>query len=149
MSNFKLKFEESKDREKEQRENPLKARGNNDEKKVLKRTTSDPRFDNVEYLQKVEKDMEKNIDANTKLSLEINDNINVEIILKLANISKNNFLFENLSASNPNNGAINIRIKLAAEFETPRYSVLSDAVVDDAKYSVKIIGKKPASTIVA
>ena len=39
------------------------------------------------------KDMEKNIDANTKLSLEINDNINVEIILKLANISKNNFLF--------------------------------------------------------
>jgi hypothetical protein len=51
--------------------------------------------------------------------------------------------------ASPNNGAINIRIKLAAEFETPRYSVLSDAVVDDAKYSAKIIGKKPASTIVA
>ena len=93
--------------------------------------------------------MEKNIDANTQLSSEIKDSINVEIMLKLANISKNNFLFENLSASNPNNGAINIRIKLAAEFETPRYSVLSDAVVDDAKYSPKIIGKKPASTIVA
>lgn len=70
-------------------------------------------------------------------------------MLKLANISKNNFLFENLSASNPNNGAINIRIKLAAEFETPRYSVLSDAVVDDEKYSANIIGKNPASTIVA
>ena len=93
--------------------------------------------------------MEKNIDANTQLSLEIKDSINVEIILKLANISKNNFLFENLSANNPNNGAINIRIKLAAEFETPRYNVLSDAEVDDAKYSAKIIGKKPASTIVA
>ena len=93
--------------------------------------------------------MEKNIDANIQLSLEIKDSINVEIILKLANISKNNFLFENLSASNPNNGAINIRIKLAAEFETPRYSVLSDAEVDDAKYSAKIMGKKPASTIVA
>ena len=93
--------------------------------------------------------MEKNIDAKTQPSLEIKDSITVEIILKLANISKNNFLFENLSASNPNNGAINIRIKLAAEFETPRYSVLSDAVVDDAKYSAKIIGKKPASTIVA
>ena len=93
--------------------------------------------------------MEKNIDANTQLSLEIKDSINVEIMLKLANISKNNFLFENLSANNPNNGAINIRIKLAAEFETPRYNVLSDAEVDDAKYSAKIIGKKPASTIVA
>ena len=93
--------------------------------------------------------MEKNIDAKTWLSFEIKDNINVEIILKLANISKNNFLFENLSANSPNNGAINIRIKLAAEFETPRYSVLSDAVVDDAKYSAKIIGKNPASTIVA
>ena len=93
--------------------------------------------------------MEKNIDANTQLSFEIKDNINVEIILKLANISKNNFLFENLSANSPNNGAINIRMKLAAEFETPRYNVLSDAVIDDAKYSAKIIGKKPASTIVA
>ena len=93
--------------------------------------------------------MEKNIDAKTQLSLEIKDSINVEIMLKLANISKNNFLFENLSANNPNNGAINIRIKLAAEFETPRYNVLSDAEVDDAKYSAKIIGKKPASTIVA
>ena len=70
-------------------------------------------------------------------------------MLKLANISKNNFLFENLSASKPNNGAINIRIKPAAEFERPRYSVLSDAVTDDAKYSAKIIGKNPASTIVA
>ena len=93
--------------------------------------------------------MEKNNDANTQLSLEIKDSINVEIILRLAKINKNNFLFENLSASNPNNGAINIRIKLAAEFETPRYSVLSDAVADDAKYSAKIIGKNPASTIVA
>jgi hypothetical protein len=54
-------------------------------------------------------------------------------------MSKNSFLFENLSANSPNIGAINIRIKLAAEFETPRYSVLSDAVVDDAKYSAKIM----------
>ena len=81
--------------------------------------------------------------------MEIKDNINVEIILKPANINKNNFLFENLSANRPNNGAINIRTKLAAEFETPRYNVLSDAVIDDAKYSAKIIGKKPASTKVA
>ena len=35
------------------------------------------------------------------------------------------------------------------ELEIPRYSVLSEAVMDDAKYSAKIIGKKPASTIVA
>ena len=74
---------------------------------------------------------------------------NVEVILNNAKTSKNSFLFENLSANNPNNGAINIRIKLAAELETPRYSVLSDATVDNAKYSANIIGKKPASTIVA
>ena len=84
-----------------------------------------------------------------QLSLEIKDNINVEIILKPANINKNNFLFENLSAKRPNNGAKNIRNKLAAEFDIPRYSVLSDDGMDDAKYSAKIMGKKPASTIVA
>lgn len=67
----------------------------------------------------------------------------------LANMSKNNFLFENLSDRSPNIGAINIRIKLAAEFDIPRYKVLSDDNTDVAKYSAKIMGKKPASTIVA
>ena len=76
--------------------------------------------------------MEKNIDANTQLSFVIKDNINVEIILKLANISKNNFLFENLSAISPNNGAKNISIRLADELEIPRYNVLSEAGMDDA-----------------
>ena len=93
--------------------------------------------------------MENSIEANTKLSLVTKDNINVEIMLKLANISKNNFLFENLSAISPNNGAKNISIRLADELEIPRYSVLSEAGMEDAKYSAKIIGKKPASTIVA
>ena len=79
----------------------------------------------------------------------MNDNINVEIILKHAHISKNNFLFENLSAISPNNGAKSISIRLADELEIPRYNVLSEAGMDDAKYSAKIIGKKPASTIVA
>ena len=64
-------------------------------------------------------------------------------------MSKNNFLFENLSDRSPNIGAINIRIKLAAEFDIPKYKGLSDDKTDVAKYSAKIIGKKPASTIVA
>ena len=64
-------------------------------------------------------------------------------------MSKNNFLFENLSDRSPNIGARNIRIKLAAEFDIPKYKVLSDDKTDVAKYSAKIIGKKPASTIVA
>ena len=81
--------------------------------------------------------------------MEIKDNINVEIILRPANINKKDFLFENLSAIRPNNGAINISIRLADELEIPRYSVLSEVWMDDAKYSAKIIGKKPASTIVA
>ena len=38
---------------------------------------------------------------------------------------------------------------LAIEFERPRYNVRSESSKDDAKYSAKIIGKKPASTIVA
>ena len=42
-----------------------------------------------------------------------------------------------------------MRIKLAVEFDIPRYKVLSDAITDVAKYSANIIGKKPASTIVA
>ena len=70
-------------------------------------------------------------------------------MLSPANISRNNFLLENLSAKRPNNGAKNIRNKLAAEFDIPRYSVLSEDGMDDAKYSAKTIGKKPARTIVA
>ena len=58
-------------------------------------------------------------------------------------------MFENLSAKSPNIGAININIKLAEEFDNPRYKVLSDDKTDVAKYSANIIGKKPASTIVA
>ena len=64
-------------------------------------------------------------------------------------MSKNNFLLENLSDNKPNEGAINISNKLADEFDIPKYRVLSFVDIDDAKYSVKIMGKKPASTIVA
>jgi hypothetical protein len=59
-------------------------------------------------------------------------------MLKLANISKNNFLFENLSAINPNNGAKNISIRLADELEIPRYSVLSEAGMDDANIQQRL-----------
>ena len=74
---------------------------------------------------------------------------NVEMILNNAKTSKNNFLLENLSDSKPNRGAMNISIKLADEFDTPKQSVLSFIDIDNAKYSANIIGKNPARTIVA
>tara|TARA_B100001057_G_C22736927_1_gene906188 strand:- start:98 stop:337 length:240 start_codon:yes stop_codon:yes gene_type:complete len=79
----------------------------------------------------------------------MNESSSVEIMLNNANISKNNFLLENLSDNKPNKGAIKISTRLADELDIPRYSVLSFGDIDDAKYSANIIGKKPARTIVA
>ena len=45
------------------------------------------------------------------------------------------FLLENLSERRPNIGAININIILAIEFDTPRYSVRSESIIEEAKYS--------------
>ena len=59
-------------------------------------------------------------------------------MLKLAKISKNNFLFENLSAINPNNGAKNISIRLADELDIPRYSVLSEVGMDEQNILQKL-----------
>ena len=39
-------------------------------RKPLKRTTSDPQFDNVEFLSKVEQDMEKNLEAMLQMQME-------------------------------------------------------------------------------
>ena len=66
-----------------------------------------------------------------------------------AKIIRNNFLLENLSESNPNKGAMNIKIILAVEFDTPKNRVRFASSTDTAKYSAKIIGKNPARTIVA
>ena len=56
-------------------------------------------------------------------------------MLKRAKIIRNIFLLENLSESRPNIGAININIILAIEFDTPRYSVRSESIIEGAKYS--------------
>ena len=77
------------------------------------------------------------------------DKENVEAILIIAKMDKNNFFLLNLSANNPKNGAERIKNKLATEFDIPRYNVLSDESIEAAKYSAYMIGKKPASTIVA
>ena len=66
-----------------------------------------------------------------------------------AKIIRNNFLLENLSDSNPNRGAMKIKIILAVEFDIPKNRVRFASSTDTAKYSAKIIGKKPARTIVA
>ena len=48
---------------------------------------------------------------------------------------RNIFLLENLSERRPNIGAISINIILAIEFDTPRYSVRSESIIEEAKYS--------------
>ena len=70
-------------------------------------------------------------------------------MLTNAKIIRNNFLLENLSDSNPNRGAMKIKIILAVEFDIPKKRVRSASPSVSAKYSAKIIGKKPANTIVA
>ena len=56
-------------------------------------------------------------------------------MLKRAKIIRNIFLLENLSERRPNIGAISINIILAMEFDTPRYSVRSESMIEEAKYS--------------
>ena len=56
-------------------------------------------------------------------------------MLNIAKILRNIFLLENLSDRRPNIGAINIRIILAIEFDAPRYSVRSESLREEAKYS--------------
>ena len=56
-------------------------------------------------------------------------------MLKRAKIIKNVFLLENLSERRPNIGAISINIILATELDTPRYSVRSESIIEEAKYS--------------
>ena len=70
-------------------------------------------------------------------------------MLTNAKIIRNNFLLENLSDNNPKRGAMNIKIILAIEFDNPKKRVRLASSTDTAKYSAKIIGKKPARTIVA
>lgn len=48
------------------------------------------------------------------------DKIKVEDMLKAAKNNKNIFLFENLSESRPNIGAMKINTILATEFEKPK-----------------------------
>ena len=45
---------------------------------------------------------------------------------------RNIFLLENLSERRPKIGAININIILAIEFDTPRYSVRSESIIEEA-----------------
>ena len=89
------------------------------------------------------------MEAIIQLFVDTKDNKSVETILIRAKIDKNNFFLLNLSAKRPNKGAKRINSKLAIEFDIPRQRVLSDESIVTAKYSAKIIGKKPASTIVA
>ena len=56
-------------------------------------------------------------------------------MLKRAKTIRNIFLLENLSERRPNIGAISINIILAIELDTPRYSVRSESIIEDAKYS--------------
>ena len=56
-------------------------------------------------------------------------------MLKRAKIIRNIFLLENLSERRPNIGATSINIILAIEFDTPRYSVRSESMIEEAKYS--------------
>ena len=56
-------------------------------------------------------------------------------MLKRAKILRNIFLLENLSERRPNIGAISINIMLAMEFDTPRYNVRSESIIEEAKYS--------------
>ena len=53
-------------------------------------------------------------------------------MLKRAKIIRNIFLLENLSERRPNIGAISINIILAIEFDTPRYSVRSESIIEEA-----------------
>ena len=83
---------------------------------------------------KPRREIEKNIEAITQLSWEIIDSKDVDKILKRAKMIRNIFLLENLSERRPNIGAININIILAIEFDTPRYSVRSESIMEEAKY---------------
>ena len=56
-------------------------------------------------------------------------------MLKRAKIIRNIFLLENLSERRPKKGAMSINIILAIEFDTPRYSVRSESMMEEAKYS--------------
>ncbi len=80
-------------------------------------------------------DIENNIEASMKLLDDIKDKKNVEIILIKAKRVKNSFFLLNLSANNPNKGAEIINNKLATELDIPRYRVLSDDSIEEAKYS--------------
>ena len=80
-------------------------------------------------------DIENNIEASMKLLDDIKDKKNVEIILMKAKRVKNSFFLLNLSANNPNKGAEIINNKLATELDIPRYRVLSDDSIEEAKYS--------------
>ena len=84
---------------------------------------------------KPRREIEKNIEAITQLSSETIDSKDVDKILKKAKIIRNIFLLENLSERRPNIGAISISIILAIEFDTPRYSVRSESIIEEAKYS--------------
>ena len=84
---------------------------------------------------KPRREIEKNIEAITQLSWEIIDSKDVDKMLKRAKIIRNIFLLENLSERRPNIGAISINIILAIEFDTPRYSVRSESIIEEAKYS--------------
>ena len=44
-------------------------------------------------------------------------------------------MLENLSERRPNIGAMSINIILATEFDTPRYRVRSESLMEEAKYS--------------
>ena len=84
---------------------------------------------------KPRREIEKNIEAITQLSWEIIESKDVDKILRRAKIIRNVFLLENLSERRPNIGAISINIILAIELDTPRYSVRSESIIEEAKYS--------------
>ena len=55
-------------------------------------------------------------------------------MLKRAKISEIFFCWK-IIRRRPNIGAISINIILAIEFDTPRYSVRSESIIEEAKYS--------------
>ena len=80
-------------------------------------------------------DIENNVEASMKPLDYIKDNKNVETILIKAKRVKNSFFLLNLSANKPNKGAEIINNRLATELDIPRYRVLSDDSIEEAKYS--------------
>ena len=70
---------------------------------------------------KPKREIEKNIDEKE-----------IYLIGILPKMIRNIFLLENLSERRPNIGAISINIILAIEFDTPRYSVRSESIIEEA-----------------